>query len=138
MTSNKQYLVGEVRPSQLLLTYGVGSIIDLPHLSALVMGLDDWETTNAQEINEQRLLRAVQSVLGHQVKLLLSPPTSQMLSHTPFGAKALVGVPVATFPRWMVCPRCRLLARIDAGDFELKVNRYQPEKTRYIHHNCAK
>ena len=34
--------LGEVRPSQVVFTYGVGALVDLPHLSALVMGLDDW------------------------------------------------------------------------------------------------
>ena len=37
--------VGDVRPTQLLHTYGVGSTVDLPHFAALVMGLDDWQTT---------------------------------------------------------------------------------------------
>ncbi len=32
----RKYPVGEVRPSQLLFTYGVGSLVDLPHLSTLV------------------------------------------------------------------------------------------------------
>jgi hypothetical protein len=39
MTMLKKHPVGEVRPSQLLLTCGVGSIIDLPHLSALIFEL---------------------------------------------------------------------------------------------------
>ena len=34
--------VGEVRPSQIMFTYGVGSIVDLPKLSVIVMGLEDW------------------------------------------------------------------------------------------------
>ncbi len=34
--------VGQVRPSQLLHTYGPGSLVDLPHLSVLVAGLDAW------------------------------------------------------------------------------------------------
>jgi hypothetical protein len=34
--------VGELRPSQLLFSFGVGAIIDLPHISAMVMGLEDW------------------------------------------------------------------------------------------------
>ena len=138
MTMLKKHPVGEARPSQLLLNYGVGSIIDLPHLSALIMGLDDWDTTHAQEINEERLLLAVQSALGHQVKQLLSPPMLQSTSHTRFNASTLVGVPVAAFPRWMVCPRCRLLAPLDVGYFELKANPFQPDRTRYVHQNCAK
>jgi len=134
----KKYAVGEVRPTQLLLTYGVGSIIDLPHISALVMGLDDWDTANALEINEERLLRAVQQALGPQVKQLLSPPISENHSRSPLDSAARIGVPVATFPRWMVCPYCHLLAPVDSGYFELKTNPFQSDRTRYIHHNCAK
>ncbi len=60
----KKYAVGEVRPTQLLLNYGIGSIIDLPHISTLVMGLDDWDTAKTLEINEERLLHAVQARLA--------------------------------------------------------------------------
>lgn len=34
--------VGEVRPSQTLTTFGIGSLVDLPNMSVIVMGLDDW------------------------------------------------------------------------------------------------
>jgi len=136
MKGLKKYAVGEVRPSQLLLTYGVGSIIDLPHISTLVMGLDDWDTTHALEINEERLLHAVQTALGPQVKQLLSPPISEERPHTPFDSAARVGVPVGVFPRWMICPHCHLLAPVDAGYFELKPNPFQSDRTRYVHHNC--
>ena len=42
MPPMKHPRVGEVRPSQVIFSYGVGALIDLPHLSVLVMGLDDW------------------------------------------------------------------------------------------------
>ena len=38
----KKSEVGELRPSQLLLTFGVGAIMDLPNMSVMVMGLEDW------------------------------------------------------------------------------------------------
>jgi hypothetical protein len=138
MKSYKRYPVGEVRPTQLLLTYGVGSIIDLPHISTLIMGLDDWDTADALEIHEERLLLAVQSALGLQVKQLLSPPSSPVNAANPFDSRARTGVPVVAFPRWMVCPRCHLLAPVDAGYFELKTHPFQPDRTRYIHQNCAR
>lgn len=138
MKGFKKYYVGEVRPSQLLLTYGVGSIIDLPHMATLVMGLDDWDTTRSEEVIEERLLSAVQTVLGAQVHQLLSPPASDMGGQTPFSPAANVGVPVATFPRWMICPRCHLLASVDSGYFQLTHNLYHPDRTCYKHHNCPK
>ena len=35
--------VGSARPSSLLYTYGPGAIMDLPGLSVMPAGLDDWE-----------------------------------------------------------------------------------------------
>lgn len=45
-TSRERPRVGELRPSQILTTFGVGSIVDLPHLSVMVMGLEDWPSTS--------------------------------------------------------------------------------------------
>ena len=67
----KTYPIGEVRPSQLLLSYGVGALIDLPHISALIMGLDDWDITHSREITEDRLLSVVPIVAG--VAVVLKP-----------------------------------------------------------------
>jgi hypothetical protein len=130
-----KHQIGDLRPSQLLLTYGVGAIVDLPHnISALVMGLENWNTNQASEIIEERLLAAVQSVLGKQVKHLYAPPAEENAD----SATSLVGVPVVAFPRWMVCPACRLLAPIDSGLFKLRTQPFRPDRTCYIHHNCAK
>jgi hypothetical protein len=140
-TARKRYRVGELRPSQLLFAYGIGSIVDLPNISALVMGLEDWETSYASEIGEPRLLQAVRSVLGTQVNKLLTPPALPEQSdgiYTPFDESMLVGVPVAPFPRWMLCPRCRRLAPLDSGLFQLKVDQYRPDRMRYVHVNCSR
>ncbi|HEX6122352.1 MAG TPA: DUF1998 domain-containing protein [Ktedonobacterales bacterium] len=136
-----KHRVGELRPSQLLMMYGIGSVVDLPNLSVMVMGLEDWEITQASEIGEERLRLAVQSALGTQVKRLLAPPLAPEAStwgDIAFGDAVSVGVPVATFPRWMVCPYCRLLAPLDSGLFLLKADHFRPDRTRYVHHNCNK
>ncbi|HEX7735926.1 MAG TPA: DUF1998 domain-containing protein [Ktedonobacteraceae bacterium] len=134
MDKNKtRHLVGDLRPSQLLLTYGVGALVDLPHLSALVMGLENWQTSHATEIIEERLLAAVRSILGPQVSHLYAPPLDESSS-----GQALIGVPVAAFPRWLVCPACRLLAPIESGLFALRTQTYRPDRTWYYHKNCNK
>lgn len=51
------YLVGEVRPSQLLWAYGPGALIDLPNLSVLTMGLERWNPELCPPIEEARLPR---------------------------------------------------------------------------------
>ena len=55
--------VGEVRPSQLLWTYGPGALIDLPNLSVVTMGIDRWELGRCQPIQEARLLTNSQSTV---------------------------------------------------------------------------
>jgi hypothetical protein len=133
--------VGEIRPSQLMYTYGVGAIVDLPKLSVMVTGLEDWPTDPqyVQPVVEDRLLMAVRYQLP-EVKKLLSPPMvpDTGLPVDPFDSTARVGVPVATFPRWMVCPMCRLLAPLSSGLFELKENPYHPDRTVYRHTNCTR
>src|SRR5437773_10889049 len=114
----KRCKVGELRPSQALTTFGIGSIIDLPNLSVMVMGLEDWPLKDTVEIGEERLLASVKEVLGHQVQALRSAPVvSDAYQVSQFDASALVGVPVAPFPRWMVCPypNCRRLAPLSSG-----------------------
>lgn len=128
--------VGELRPSQMLYTYGVGAIIDLPRLAVMVMGLDDWDTTHTRLIEEPRLLAAVRSELGDSVVELRTPPSDANHDKGP----SYVGVPVAAFPRWLVCPSCRYLGPISESNplIELKVNSYRPERTAYQHANCGK
>jgi hypothetical protein len=73
--SNYKYRVGELRPSQILFSFGVGAVLDLPNLSVMVMGLEDWNTQQGVvELGEQRLLAAIRRELGQQVKKLLAPP----------------------------------------------------------------
>lgn len=48
MNNNNKTPVGEVRPSQLLWTYGPGALIDLPSLSVVTLGIDRWEKDRCQ------------------------------------------------------------------------------------------
>jgi len=133
--------VGEVRPSQLLFTFGVGSVIDLPNLSTMVMGLDDWNVAYVVEIGEERLLNAVRTHLGAQVERLNAPPLAAEADTgliSPFTNDATIGVPVAPFPRWMRCPWCNLLAPLSSDLFDLKVEPYHPDRTKYVHTNCTR
>lgn len=134
--------VGDLSPSQLLYTYGIGAIIDLPHLSAIVSGLDDWPTDPAyvREIHEDRLLSVIKSLLGNQVQRLLSLPRAldETFKFNPFDQEARIGVPVSTFPQWMVCPACHTLAPLQSELFELKVDYYHPDRTHYEHINCQR
>jgi len=128
--------VGEVRPSQLLWTYGPGALIDLPNLSVVTLGIDQWEKDRCQPIQEPRLLAAVRRVLGPQVENLRVPPFQKSELVDPWSAEANIGVPVRPFPRWMRCVKCGLLSAFDTGLFEIKEYRFRPERTRFIHKGC--
>lgn len=126
--------VGELRPSQLLFTSGVGAVVDLPEISAMVLGIDDWPVEAGRRLTEPRLLAALRRPewLGPQVAELRTPP------ETPEGFRAgqdpaPIGVPVAPFPTWLRCPRCRLLAPLSGGLFTLRPEPYRPDRVRYTH-----
>ncbi|GER84008.1 hypothetical protein KTAU_26450 [Thermogemmatispora aurantia] len=139
--------VGELRPSQFLFTYGVGAIVDLPYLSVLVMGLEDWESTlpygrpdGLEYIHEERLLQSVRAVLGPQVERLQALPRAAEENGpaNPFDPSKLVGIPVTPFPRWLLCPACRTLASIRSGLFQLRTDPFHPDRSRYVHTHCPK
>lgn len=130
--------LGDIRPSQLLYTYGVGSLLDLPNFSVLVMGLDDWNISYARVISEERLLRAVQQQIGAQVEALRHPPYDPEDEEKGYNQDNTVtaGVPVIPFPQWARCPLCNKLAPIDSGLFELQRQPFHPDRTRLVHSHC--
>ncbi len=132
--------VGELRPSQLLHTFGIGSVVDLPGFAAMVLGLDDWDRGRCAPLAEERLLQAVRQRLGIQVETLVSPPRpagagdlAPALDEDP-----LIGVPVAAFPRWMRCQRCNALLHARSDLVKLKPDPYRPDRNKYVHVNCSK
>ena len=129
--------LGELRPSQLIFTFGIGSLVDLPNMSAMVMGLDDWDPRYCKEIEEDRLVAAIQKRLGPQLnKLYLPPIKPESLEHDPSAPG--VGVPVVPFPRWQRCSLCDTLATVESGVFKLVQDAYRPDKTEYVHQGCLK
>jgi hypothetical protein len=83
---------GEIRRSQIITTYGIGSIVPVEDESFMVAGIDRWaqEPLNLHEPRLERRLR----VNGFRL-----PPASEN------GAD----VPVVRFPTWSHCPSCRRL-----------------------------
>jgi hypothetical protein len=111
--------VGEVRPSHLMYTSGVGALIDLPRLSVLVRGLDDWDFTQVLAdpvLSEDRLLAAVQRDLGPQVAALRRAPWREPAETYGQGNDPAdrVGIPVLVFPQWLRCTHCNELAPLTA------------------------
>jgi hypothetical protein len=141
MPKNLSVRVGEIRPSQLLFTYGIGALVDLPKLSVIVTGLEDWpqDPNYVHPVVEDRLLQAIRYFLP-DVQKMYSPPLvpESGLFPDPLDSSYRMGVPVAAFPRWMLCPECRLLAPLSSGLFELKEELFHPDRTVYRHTGCNK
>src|SRR5690606_37390490 len=88
--------VGSVRRSQLISTYGVGSMIPTGDESFMVLGLDYWNVGNL-DVHEPRLERAL------RVDGFVRPPAS--------GNDQRNDVPVVRFPDYQYCPSCHRLDR---------------------------
>ncbi|WP_284742852.1 DUF1998 domain-containing protein [Amycolatopsis sp. RTGN1] len=88
--------LSSVRRSQLVTTYGVGSLVAVDNESFIVSGLDSWDISEAPEIHERRLAQ----LLG--VDSFRLPPAPDQES-------AKDGVRVRRFPEYYSCPSCHAL-----------------------------
>ncbi|ROT31690.1 DUF1998 domain-containing protein [Micromonospora sp. HM5-17] len=134
--------VGAVRPSHLMFTAGVGSLVDLPNLSVLVRGLDDWDYSaipEREEIKEPRLLEKVRRTIGRSVEQLRPAPWLSGTDQDPTGPAARVGVPVVPFPSWLRCTACDELAPIESRIFGFEnAKPRKPHEARFFHAACPR
>ncbi|MFI0370827.1 DrmB family protein [Actinomadura sp. 1N219] len=144
MTENALFRrrVGSVRPSHLMFTSGVASLVDLPNFSVLIKGLDDWSHRGLPEalpIAEPRLLAAVQQSIGKSVQKLMPAPWMEGLDKDPNGPASKVGVPVTPFPSWFRCTACNELGALDSGIFGFENSKARkPHEARFFHDKCRK
>lgn len=104
------------RLSQLVTTFGPGSMLDLPTRSVMIGGLDRWDMRQGtwSPIDEPRLVELLQRRLstvgpnGEPPRLpvgmrlsLRTPPLAQDLNAN----REPAGVPVSVFPTWFVCEK---------------------------------
>jgi hypothetical protein len=117
--TNVPPVFGELRPSQIITTFGPGSVVDLRNLSVLLAGTDFWTPGRVQEIDEPRL----RSML--RVQRFYRPSV-----RSDGGAS---GVPSFVFPRYFFCPRCRRLGSYDRADlFYLDKQRFRCKATHEV------
>ena len=103
--SNEVPPVGEARRSQLLTTYGAGSMIDLVDRSILVAGLDFWNYPGDRPVIHEPRLSARLLMQFRKAGLTLSAtntfsPPPDCDDREP---SERAGLQVVEFPRWMVC-----------------------------------
>src|ERR1041385_878407 len=87
-------VLGEIRRSQLVTTFGVGAIVAIGDESFMICGLDDWPVT-VPDLHEPRLERSL-GVSG--------------FARPPAGETGL-DIPVVRFPDIVWCPGCKRLAK---------------------------
>ena len=129
--------IGNARPSQLMTTAGVGSVVDLPGMSVIVRGLDAWGA-GGLPVSEPRLLEQVRLALpGGLITSLRTAPCDPSTADDPFTS---VGVPVTTFPRWLRCPACHQLLPIDGVDQLELHHRWgrRPDLAKWVHRHCPR
>ena len=68
---------GQIRQSQMIMTYGPGALVDLPHYAAVIGGLDTWRwggDDRRRQIVEPRLTAKIEQALSLQGLKLYEPP----------------------------------------------------------------
>ncbi len=89
---------GHLRLSQVITTYGPGSLIELPNHSAIVAGLHTWPNPKyLEEISETRLTSKLRALNDGRPPVLYAPP----IPSTELGAKS-PHLTVWRFPEWFV------------------------------------
>ena len=94
---------GSLRPSQIITTFGPGSIVQMANDSVLIMGLQSWPSDK------------------HRYKILHHPFLEQILNKEEFRMPISVNknrvIPCTSFPKWGVCSFCgRLQEHNDSPD----------------------
>ena len=87
---------GEIRLSQLVTTFGPGSMMDLPNHSVLIAGLDYW-TPGGEAISEPRLSRKLATILDVPSIDLRTPPPA---TNDPTAPQR--GIAGFQFPEWFI------------------------------------
>ena len=99
--------IGDVRPSQIITTFGPGAIVDLQTTSVIVAGIDRWPIDEETVIHEPRLERAL------RVNRFFPAKPSEGSFFNKWGT-----VPAYVFPRYQLCPVCKTLSCLGEGHVE--------------------
>ena len=91
--------VGSIRPSQLIMGFGPGSIVNMEHDTVMVLGLQFWPVDGEE---------------GALFKNISHPYLSRQLEKSHFKMPVsddLSAIPCISFPGWGVCQKCHMLQR---------------------------
>lgn len=119
---------GQIRQSQLITSFGPGSMVDLPNHSVLIGGLDSW-STGGEEIVEHRLVEKLKQLFDPplQVLKLYSPPPD---NDDPMAPQT--GVTAWQFPEWFITQDVDPEARAGFVRARMLVHRSMLTKGKFI------
>jgi len=89
-------MIAEIQRSQLISTYGIGSIYDALDYSVVIAGLEYWYPDKTEILSEERLQKKLGKEFFRQPKVIDDVPT----------------IPSFRFPEWVFCPKCKSLKPI--------------------------
>ncbi|HFE46481.1 MAG TPA: DUF1998 domain-containing protein [Nannocystis exedens] len=95
-SGGRQSAAGQLRQSQVVTTFGPGSMVDLPDHAVLIGGLDDWHGER-RPIFEDRLVAKVAKVLEVPTIKLYAPPVDSQDDLAPPS-----GITAQRFPEWFI------------------------------------
>ena len=118
MSSNKRK-TGQLRRSQLITTFGSGAIADLPGMSGIISGIDDWDIDNCKEANDLKIQEHnLSKLLGKEYFI---QPVSEFEN-----IESNFAIPIFRFPYYYYCPKCHMLDKYwnirEKGKYPLKCN----------------
>lgn len=90
---------GELRRSQLIGTYGSGALVDLPRISGIVSGIDQWPKIIPKEAIKHE--RNLERLLGKRYFCEVMPGKGDWPKS--------FAIPIYRFPGWYYCPECHQL-----------------------------
>lgn len=136
-TGGKQAILrpeGQVRQSQMVTTFGPGSMVDLVDRAVVIGGLEHWSHGQAGfvALDDARLRRSLiprMKALDPNLDLAAEDYFRMPPACDDADPSTRVGVRSIEFPRWFVCHGCRRLARMPEG--------FRQKGSRYVH-ECAR
>ena len=123
---------GQVRHSQVVTTFGPGSLLDLPTHSVIVGGLDHW-TGVSEEVHETRLVEKLKRLLSLPTLKLFSPPPD---NEDPTAQRT--GITAWQFPEWFITQDVEKSDKGGVTRSRLLINRKALTKGKYIDNDKRK
>lgn len=101
--SNEKISVGDIRKTQMITTFGVGSIVDFKDDTVIIASTDDWDhnPNNVDEVENRKIFNENLSVITEK-EYFLMPRTTQ--STNSFSKSK--NIPSYIFPEKLHCSKC--------------------------------